>query len=74
MQKGTEQNPNDPIIVYNAACFYSLLDDKKAAVENLKKAIEIGFEKEVYNYVKHDPDLACLQNEPDFIELMKDKG
>ena len=72
MQKGTEQNPDDPIIVYNAACFYSLLDDKKAAVENLKKAIEIGFEN--YNYVKHDPDLACLQNEPDFIELMKDKG
>ncbi len=72
MQKGTEQNPDDPIIVYNAACFYSLLDDKKAAVENLKKAIEIGFEN--YNYIKHDPDLACLQEEPGFIELMKGKG
>ena len=71
MQKGTEQNPDDPIIVYNAACFFSLLDDKKAAVENLKKAIEIGFEN--YNYIKHDPDLSILQNEPDFIELMEGK-
>lgn len=71
MQKGIEQNPNDPIIVYNAACFYALIDDKTAAVENLKKAIGNGFEN--YNYLRHDPDLKSLQNEPDFIALMKDK-
>lgn len=71
MQKGIEQNPNDPIIVYNAACFYALIDDKTAAIENLKKAIDNGFEN--YNYIKHDPDIKSLQNEPDFIALMKGK-
>ena len=71
MQKGIEQNPNDPIIVYNAACFYALIDDKKAAVENLKKAIDNGFEN--YNYIKHDPDINSLKEEPDFIALMKGK-
>ena len=71
MQKGIEQNPNDPIIVYNAACFYALIDDKTAAIENLKKAIEKGFEN--YDYVKHDPDLHSLKKEPDFIALMKGK-
>lgn len=71
MQKGIEQNSNDPIIVYNAACFYALINDKKAAVENLKKAIGNGFEN--YNYVKHDPDLTSLQKEKDFIALMKGK-
>jgi len=71
MYKGIEQNPNDPIIVYNAACFYALIGDKLAAIENLKKAMENGFEN--YNYLKHDPDLNCLQNEPDFLALMKGK-
>jgi adenylate cyclase len=71
MQKGIEQNPNDPIIVYNAACFYALIDDKTAAIENLKKAIDNGFEN--YNYIKHDPDIKSLENEPDFIALMKGK-
>ncbi len=71
MQKGIEQNPNDPIIVYNAACFYALIDDKKAAIKNLKKAMSNGFEN--YNYLRHDPDLNSLKEEPDFIELMKGK-
>jgi TolB-like protein/Flp pilus assembly protein TadD len=71
MQKGIKQNPNDPIIIYNAACFYALIEDKKAAVKNLKRAMDNGFEN--YDYLRHDPDLISLQNEPDFIELMKDK-
>ena len=71
MQKGIEQNPNDPIIVYNAACFYALIDDKTVAIENLKKAIDNGFEN--YNYIKHDPDINSLKKEPDFIALMKGK-
>ena len=71
MHKGIRQNPNDPIIIYNAACFYALIDDKTAAIKNLKKAIDNGFEN--YEYLKHDPDLNSLQKEPDFIELMKGK-
>lgn len=71
MQKGIAQNPNDPIIVYNAACFYALIDDKKTAIENLKKAMNNGFEN--YNYLKHDPDLNTLKDEPEFIELIKGK-
>lgn len=71
MYKGIQQNPKDPIIVYNAACFYALIDDKKIAIENLKKAIENGFEN--YDYLKHDPDLFSLQKEPDFIAIMDGK-
>jgi adenylate cyclase len=71
MDKGIAQNPNDPIIVYNAACFYSLIGDKKAAIENLKKAMHYGFEN--YAYLKHDPDIDGLREEPDFIALMEGK-
>lgn len=71
MQKGIEQNPDDPIIIYNAACFYALIGEKSKSIENLKKAMQNGFEN--YDYLRHDPDLNCLQDEPDFIELMEGK-
>mgnify|MGYP003562666704 CR=1 FL=1 len=69
MQKGVAQNPKDPIIVYNAACFYTLTNDKEMAIESLRTAIDNGFEN--YDYMRHDPDLNSLKNEPDFIALME---
>nr|WP_304608075.1 tetratricopeptide repeat protein [Lentiprolixibacter aurantiacus] len=71
MYRGIEQNPDDPIIVYNAACFYALIGDYKASIENLRRAIDNGFGN--YEYIRHDPDLYCLKNEPDFIALIQDK-
>ncbi len=71
MRIGVEINPNDLIIIYNAACFYALIGDKKAAIENLKKAIDNGFGN--FEYIKHDPDFYSLREEPDFITLIQDK-
>jgi Flp pilus assembly protein TadD len=71
MDKGIKQNPNDPIIIYNAACFYAMIGDKKTSIENIKKAIDNGFGN--YEYIKHDPDLNSLRKEPDFIALTQAK-
>ncbi len=71
MHKGIKTNPNDLIIIYNAACFYALIGDKTESIKNLKKAIDNGFAN--YEYIKHDPDLYSLKNEPDFIELIQGK-
>jgi TolB-like protein/Flp pilus assembly protein TadD len=71
MDKGLKQNPNDPIIIYNAACFYAMIGDKKIAIENIKKAIDNGFGN--YEYIKHDPDLNSLRKEPGFTALMPGK-
>ena len=68
MQKGIEINPNDLIILYNAACFYALLDDKTIAIETLKKAIDNGYRN--FEYIKHDPDFNSLREEPEFIKLL----
>jgi adenylate cyclase len=54
-----------------AACFYAELDEKQTAIENLSKALENGFGN--YEYIKHDPDLDSIRNEPKYIELMKGK-
>jgi TolB-like protein/Flp pilus assembly protein TadD len=71
MRKGVEINPDDLIIIYNAACFYALLGDKTRSIEHLKKAVENGFRN--FEYIRHDPDLYILQEEPAFIELIHGK-
>ncbi len=71
MRRGIEINPNDLIIVYNAACFYALIGDKAASIENLKNAIKNGFGN--FEYIKHDPDFYSLKDDPDFMELLQGK-
>jgi len=66
-----ELSPNDSILLYNAACVYSLINEKKLAIQTLQNAVAGGFEH--YDWIKRDPDLNNLRNEPEYIELMKGK-
>ena len=69
--KAAELNPTDPLMLYNVACFYSSLNDKKAAVEAIKNAFKAGYAD--YEWTKRDSDLDNIRKEPEFIELLKDK-
>jgi adenylate cyclase len=64
-----ELNPSDPLMMYNLACFYSLLNEKELAIESLQKSINAGHED--YEWFKRDPDLDNIRNEPKYIELLK---
>ena len=66
-----ELSPNDNVMLYNAVCVYSRINEKKLAVQTLRNITESGFEH--YDWIKKDPDLDNIRNEPDYIELMKDK-
>jgi adenylate cyclase len=66
-----ELNPGDPLMLYNLACFYSLMNEKDLAVESLRNSINAGHVD--YEWFKRDPDLDNIKNEPEFIELMKGK-
>ena len=69
--KAVELNPGDPLMQYNVACFYSLLNDKKTAIESIKNAFKAGYQD--YEWTKRDSDLDNIRQEPEFIELLKDK-
>jgi len=66
-----ELSPNDNVMLYNAVCLYSRIKEKKLAVETLRNIISSGFEH--YDWIKRDPDLENIRNEPGYLELMKDK-
>jgi adenylate cyclase len=69
--KAFELSPDDPVMMYNAACFYARSGDNGLALKMLKNAVSIGFQ--YYEWLKRDSDLENIRNEPGYIELMKGK-
>jgi len=69
--KALELNPSDPLMLYNATCFYARLGEKQLAVKTLRDAFTAGYEN--FEWAKRDSDLENIRNEPEYIELMKGK-
>jgi tetratricopeptide (TPR) repeat protein len=69
--RAIELSPNDPLMFYNAACFYANIGDKSLALQSLKNAVDSGYG--FYEWIKRDPDLESIRNEAEYIELMKGK-
>ena len=68
---GLSLNPDDNVMLYNAACAYSRINEKKSAIDTLKNIISNGYED--FDWIKRDPDLDNIRSEPEYIELMKGK-
>jgi adenylate cyclase len=69
--KALELSPDDPVMMFNAACFYARLGEKELALKMIKNAVSTGFE--LYEWLRRDPDLDNIRNEQGFIEIMKGK-
>ena len=59
--------PNEPTVLYNVACSYSILSRKPEAIEALRKAWETGWRD--VGWTRRDPDLAILHGDPEFERL-----
>jgi serine/threonine protein kinase/Tfp pilus assembly protein PilF len=69
--KAIELSPDDPLMLYNAACFYAQMGEKKEAIQSLRDAIAVGYGN--YEWLRRDTDLDSLRDEPEFKELIKGK-
>lgn len=56
--------PNDPAVLYNLACSYSLSKSFDNAAVVLSRAISSGFTD--FKWLMKDPDLSPLRKEPSF--------
>jgi adenylate cyclase len=61
--------PNDPLILYNAACNLALLGESERALDGLERAIEAGVA--VGDWITHDPDFESVRNHPRFQAIVK---
>ena len=66
-----ELAPGDSLMLYNVACLYAQLGEKKKAIATLRDAIAAGVTN--FQWMIHDPDLTCLHDDPEFVELSKDR-
>jgi serine/threonine protein kinase/tetratricopeptide (TPR) repeat protein len=64
--------PNEPSVLYNAACTFCMLGRKVEAIDALKKAWETGWRDATW--VRRDPDLARLHGDPDFERLYPERA
>jgi serine/threonine protein kinase/Tfp pilus assembly protein PilF len=57
-------NPDDPLLLYNVACMYSLLGSPNEALDCLEKAVDKGYGQK--DWVEHDSDLDSVRELPRF--------
>lgn len=62
--------PEDPTTHYNLACSLALKGRKADAVKALRTAITLGYKD--FQWMRHDPDLADLQEYPSYRSLLED--
>lgn len=62
-------SPDDPLMLYNSACTYSVLGDIKEAVDALTRAFDAGYK--YADWIKRDSTLDPIRSDPGYIELMK---
>lgn len=66
-----ELSPGDSVMLYNGACLYSQLGEIRRAVTTLRQAIAGGTAN--FGWMRHDPDLAPLRDDPEFKALTEGK-
>jgi len=67
VQMAVTLRPNDPMVLYNAACTYGVLGRKTETLETLQQAKEKGYGNS--DWIRNDPDLACVKDTPEFKAL-----
>jgi serine/threonine protein kinase/Flp pilus assembly protein TadD len=68
LQTAVALRPGDPSTLYNAACTYGVLGEKKQALETLKKSIAAGYSNR--EWAAKDTDFDCLHDDPEFQMLV----
>lgn len=64
MQAAYEFHPEEPIVLYNLACYYALADDKTNALSWLGRAIRM--EGGLRNLIAEETDFDSLRHDDDF--------
>lgn len=57
-----ELEPQNPLVFYNLACSYALLDRCEAAADALERALRLGYRD--FKWLSRDPDLKKLRTHP----------
>ncbi|HEV2495553.1 MAG TPA: protein kinase [Terriglobia bacterium] len=68
-QRALAIDPDDPGILYNVACVYSILGESEKAVDCLENSVKLG--RQQTEWMRNDSDLDPLRNHPRFQALLQ---
>jgi serine/threonine protein kinase/Flp pilus assembly protein TadD len=68
VERAIRLRPGDGNTLYNATCVYGVLGRADEALKMLRRAIEAGYGN--FDWVRRDPDLALLHDNPEFEKLV----
>ncbi|HLW78352.1 MAG TPA: tetratricopeptide repeat protein, partial [Terriglobia bacterium] len=69
LARARRMEPDDPGVLYNVACGFSLLGNVEPAIECLEQAVKLGFAFK--EWIEHDADLEPLRSHPRFQALLQ---
>lgn len=64
MEQGLRLHPDNPSLLYNLACAEALAGDAEAAIEHLRRAVEL--KPEYAREAAQDEDFASIRDHPAF--------
>ena len=70
-EKALALSPDDPLMLYNATCFYAQMGEKRRALDTLQNAVAAGYAN--FEWIKRDPDIEPIRQEPEYLELVGGK-
>lgn len=71
-RKARKIEPDEPMLLYNLGCIYSLAGESEEALECLERAVELGLTQK--GWYENDSNLDPLRELPRFEALMKSLG
>jgi adenylate cyclase len=67
-EQAMQQGMNEPVVLYNVACFYTGLGDTERAIDLLEQAVSLGWGDRAW--MENDSDFEPLRDEPRFRALL----
>ncbi|MFH1577857.1 MAG: tetratricopeptide repeat protein [Candidatus Omnitrophota bacterium] len=67
-QRLAKLRPKDPVVHYNLACSYSLLEMVDLSLRALKRSISLGYDD--FAFMEKDSDLQFIRQDPRYKELL----
>ena len=72
MDRALKVAPNDPTVLYNAACLYARMGERERAFETLEVCLERGWGHR--GWISHDPAFDPIRDDPRFQALLALSG
>ena len=66
-----KMKPEDPYVLYNLACSYSLVNNIDRSFQVMKLAIDCGYDD--FSYLEQDQDLESLRKDERFINFLSQR-